>query len=174
MTFEPHINPIQGAEVMVMNTHVYQAVVNYPFATVGIVISGSRVKAIDYLTRPQRGYRQKVSGLRPVIDAIESYLQDPKRKFDLQPILDGTPFQRRVWQALQEIPSGMTMTYGELAELVGSGPRAVGNACRANPCPLIVPCHRVVGKTGLGGFAGERGGEKLEIKRWLLRHEGVL
>ena len=88
--------------------------------------------------------------------------------------LDGTPFQRRVWQVLQKIPSGSTMTYGEVAQQIGSGARAVGNACRANPCPLIVPCHRVVGVDGLGGFSGERGGEKLEIKRWLLQHEGVL
>ena len=52
-------------------------------------------------------------------------------------------------------------------------PRAVGQACRANPCPIVVPCHRVVAVKGLGGFAGDRDGRKLAIKRWLLRHEGV-
>ncbi|MEW8026550.1 MAG: methylated-DNA--[protein]-cysteine S-methyltransferase [Candidatus Thiodiazotropha sp.] len=152
----------------------YQAVLNLPFAPVGITLSKGRLKSLEYLTRPQHEYRNGASGLSNVIDAIQAYLQDPKRKFDLELILDGTPFQRRVWQVLQEIPSGSTMTYGELARQIGSGARAVGNACRANPCPLVVPCHRVVGVTGLGGFAGERGGEKLDIKRWLLRHEGVM
>ncbi|PVV12778.1 MAG: hypothetical protein B6D77_05175 [gamma proteobacterium symbiont of Ctena orbiculata] len=152
----------------------YQAVFNFPFAPVGIAISNGKLRTVDYLTPPQRDYTQQVPGLRCVIDAIKAYLQDPKREFDLQLILEGTPFQRRVWEALRKIPSGSTLTYGELAQQIGSGARAVGNACRANPCPLIVPCHRVVGVHGLGGFAGERGGEKLEIKRWLLQHEGVL
>ncbi|MES9988103.1 MAG: methylated-DNA--[protein]-cysteine S-methyltransferase [Candidatus Thiodiazotropha endolucinida] len=152
----------------------YQAVVNFPFAPVGIILSKGRLKALEYLPRPQHEYRHKVPGLNAVIDAIQAYLDDPKWTFDLGLILEGTPFQCRVWQALQEIPSGSTLTYGELARQIGSGARAVGNACRDNPCPLIVPCHRVVGTAGLGGFAGERGGEKLEIKRWLLKHEGAL
>lgn len=159
---------------MILSSQPYQAVVNYPFAPVGIAITEGRLKALDYLTRPQRAYRREVPGLSRVIHAIQAYLRDPKSGFDLELVLDGTPFQQCVWQALRKIPSGRTLTYGELAEKIGSGPRAVGNACRANPCPLIVPCHRVVGVRGLGGFAGERGGEKLEIKRWLLRHEGVL
>lgn len=152
----------------------YQAVLNLPFAPVGITLSEGRLKILDYLTRPQRGYQEKVPGIAAVIDAIEAYLEDPKLKFELEPVLEGTPFQLRVWQVLRGIPSGSTITYGELADKIGSGARAVGNACRANPCPLVVPCHRVVGVNGLGGFGGETGGEKLEVKRWLLRHEGVL
>ncbi|MES9969954.1 MAG: methylated-DNA--[protein]-cysteine S-methyltransferase [Candidatus Thiodiazotropha sp.] len=152
----------------------YQAVLNFPFAPIGIAITHGKLTAVDYLTPPQPAYTRQVPGLRRVIDAIKTYLQDPKREFDLPLNLEGTPFQRRVWRALRKIPSGSTLTYGELAQQIGSGARAVGNACRANPCPLIVPCHRVVGVDGLGGFAGERGGEKLEIKRWLLHHEGVL
>jgi methylated-DNA-[protein]-cysteine S-methyltransferase len=152
----------------------YQAVLNFPFAPIGITLYEGRLKALDYLTPPQNDYLNNVTGMNSVIDAIQAYLQNPKKVFDLQPILDGTSFQCRVWQALQAIPSGSTITYGELARRIGSGARAVGNACRANPCPLVVPCHRVVGVSGLGGFAGERGGEKLEIKRWLLRHEGVV
>jgi len=86
--------------------------------------------------------------------------------------LQGTPFQRRVWKALREIPPGRTITYSELARQLGTGARAVGGACRANPCPIVVPCHRVVAVNGLGGFSGDTSGRKLEIKRWLLRHEG--
>jgi methylated-DNA-[protein]-cysteine S-methyltransferase len=152
----------------------YQAVLDLPFAPVGITLNNGRLKRLHYLTRPQQAYRESVSGIESVISAITNYLKDPRLKFDLELILEGTPFQRRVWQTLRGIPSGSTMTYGELADKIGSGARAVGNACRANPCPLIVPCHRVVAVKGLGGFAGQMGGEKLEIKRWLLRHEGVL
>lgn len=84
----------------------------------------------------------------------------------------GTPFQQRVWQALQQIPPGETRRYGELAEQLGSSARAVANACRANPLPILIPCHRVVSASGMGGYMGERDGPALEIKRWLLHHEG--
>jgi methylated-DNA-[protein]-cysteine S-methyltransferase len=73
---------------------------------------------------------------------------------------------------LRSIPPGRTRTYGELASKLGTSARAVGGACRANPCPVVVPCHRVVAANGLGGFAGDTSGRKLEVKRWLLRHEG--
>ncbi|MCU7932981.1 MAG: methylated-DNA--[protein]-cysteine S-methyltransferase [Candidatus Thiodiazotropha sp. (ex Codakia rugifera)] len=152
----------------------YQAVISLPFAPVGISLSEDRLKRLVYLSSPQKEFKHQVPGLARVMDAINAYLQDPGSTFNLELSLSGTPFQRRVWKALQKIPSGKTMTYSELAKKIDSGARAVGNACRANPCPLIIPCHRVVGVNGLGGFAGERGGEKLEIKRWLLRHEGCL
>jgi methylated-DNA-[protein]-cysteine S-methyltransferase len=168
------INDNPGADIMTATGRAYQAILNFPFAAVGISLSKGRLRALDYLPRPQYEYREEVTGLTPVIDAIQAYLEDPKSQFDLALVLEGTPFQHRVWHALQAIPSGSTITYGALAQKIGSGARAVGNACRANPCPLVVPCHRVVAVGGLGGFAGERGGEKLEIKRWLLRHEGVL
>jgi len=79
--------------------------------------------------------------------------------------------QRRVWQRLRAIPAGNPISYSQLASDVGSGARAVANACRANWFPLVVPCHRVVAKSGLGGFAGHRDGWHLELKQWLLRHE---
>lgn len=85
----------------------------------------------------------------------------------------GTEFQRRVWSELQKIPLGETRSYGEIAKALNSSPRAVGNACRHNPILIIIPCHRVVSATGIGGFTGEKQGEKINIKRWLLGHEGV-
>lgn len=88
--------------------------------------------------------------------------------------LSGTPFQQRVWQTLTTIPVGQTRRYGELAQTLASGARAVGGACRANPLPLIVPCHRVIAQRGLGGYDGAVQGLELERKSWLLRHEGVL
>ncbi len=84
----------------------------------------------------------------------------------------GTDFQRRVWAALREIPSGTTRTYGDIAAELGEpgAARAVGLANGANPVAIVVPCHRVIGSAGaLTGFGGG-----LERKRWLLEHEGVL
>ena len=89
---------------------------------------------------------------------------------DIPYAVSGTPFQKRVWKAISDIPAGEVLTYSELAEKVGSGPRAVANACGANRLPLLIPCHRVVAKNGLGGFMqGINGG--LKIKEWLLAHE---
>jgi methylated-DNA-[protein]-cysteine S-methyltransferase len=83
--------------------------------------------------------------------------------------LDGTAFQRRVWQELRKIPYGSTISYKELARRVGSSPRAVGQANAVNPVPIIVPCHRVVNADGgLGGYSSG-----LDRKRWLLRREGA-
>jgi O-6-methylguanine DNA methyltransferase len=81
----------------------------------------------------------------------------------------GTTFQRRVWEQISAIPTGRTHTYGEVAKNLKNAPRAVGQACGANPYPIVVPCHRVVATSGgLGGFARERGGFLLDVKRWLL------
>ena len=85
----------------------------------------------------------------------------------------GTAFQQRVWAALQAIPTGSVLSYGELARQLDTAPRAIGGACRSNPIPILIPCHRVVSRQGLGGYAGEVEGELPGIKRWLLRHEGV-
>ena len=159
---------------MNQTTSIHQAVLNLPFGPLGIRMQHGRLLEIDYLDQPSPEHRQEVEGLSRVISAIEDYLDDPHSGFDLDLELEGTPFQQTVWRALSRIPSGETLTYGELADKLGTGARAVGNACRANPCPLVVPCHRVVASNGLGGFAGERSGRKLAIKRWLLQHEGRL
>lgn len=152
----------------------FQAVVNLPFGPVGISMRNGSLTGVEYLSAQGETYQWDVPGLSHVLSRINHYLEDAKSEFDLEVELEGTPFQQRVWQALRDIPPGKTLTYGELAQRIGSGARAVGNACRANPCPLVVPCHRVVAAKGLGGFAGDRSGRKLEIKRWLLHHEGWL
>ncbi|MCK0068389.1 methylated-DNA--[protein]-cysteine S-methyltransferase [Kordiimonas laminariae] len=82
----------------------------------------------------------------------------------------GTPYEQSVWKALQEIPAGNTMSYGELAKQLGSSPRAIGRANGRNPVCLIHPCHRVIGADGsLTGYAGG-----LDRKEWLLKHEGAI
>ena len=70
-----------------------------------------------------------------------------------------------------DIPRGETRSYGDLAAELKSGAQAVGQACGANPIPIIIPCHRVVGKAGLGGFMRDASGPSLDIKRWLLKYE---
>lgn len=106
----------------------------------------------------------------PIAEQVANYLQDPHTPLASIPSHVGTPFQQRVWQAMREIPVGETRSYGQLASKVQSGPRAVANACGANPVPLFNPCHRVVASQGLGGFMRSIDGG-LEIKRWLLAHE---
>jgi O-6-methylguanine DNA methyltransferase len=99
---------------------------------------------------------------------IEEYLAGERREFGVPFHLRVTPFQFKVLEALSVIPYGATTTYGEVAARLGApgAARAVGAACAANPLPLLVPCHRVVGASGLGGYAGG-----LALKRRLLEHE---
>jgi methylated-DNA-[protein]-cysteine S-methyltransferase len=107
-------------------------------------------------------------------DQINRYLENPSYVFELPLLTKGTSFQRKVWEKVNAIPVGQTMSYGELAKSITSGPRAIGGACGANPYPLIVPCHRVVAKAGIGGFVQQAGqGYFQNIKTWLLRHEGI-
>ncbi|NLM54812.1 MAG: methylated-DNA--[protein]-cysteine S-methyltransferase [Firmicutes bacterium] len=100
---------------------------------------------------------------------LDDYFQGRLRHFDWQLRLVGTPFQERVWKALLEIPHGQTATYKAVGEKCGCrGYRAIGRAVGTNPIAIIVPCHRVVGRSGLGGFSGG-----LHIKRFLLELEGA-
>ena len=105
--------------------------------------------------------------------ALTEYFEGRRRDFDhLQLAATGTPYQLSVWKALSEIPFGETESYGRLAESIGQagGARAVGLANHLNPIGIIVPCHRVIGADGsMTGYAGG-----LELKRWLLGHEGAL
>jgi len=105
------------------------------------------------------------------VDQLSSYFIDPQSECKLKLAERGTVFQRRVWQYLQTIPPGETRTYTELAQALDTSGRAVGNACRANPFAIVVPCHRVVSKAGLGGYYGKTDGSEIDLKQWLLEHE---
>lgn len=102
---------------------------------------------------------------------LAAYWHDPATPFTLPLDLQGTPFQRAVWQALLALPAGATVSYGEVAARIGrpSAVRAVGTAIGANPVAIVVPCHRVIGRDGtLTGYAGG-----LDRKAALLRHEST-
>ncbi|MCA0305354.1 MAG: methylated-DNA--[protein]-cysteine S-methyltransferase [Proteobacteria bacterium] len=110
--------------------------------------------------------------LRETARQLELYFARRLTRFDLPLAARGTDFQKRVWAAMAEIPYGETATYGGLAAMLGSGPRAVGMACGRNPIPIVVPCHRVLASGGReGGFSGGRG---LPTKRQLLAIEGTV
>lgn len=150
----------------------YAAVVPAPVGLLGVRMSGGRLVGIDFAPRFASAGAAPDRAARAVLDQLFHYFEDPAWPFDLPLAMCGTPFQRRVWQALGRIPSGRTRSYGELAGELGSSARAVGGACRRNPIPIVVPCHRVIAAGGgAGGFMGQRAGEALVIKKWLLEHE---
>jgi methylated-DNA-[protein]-cysteine S-methyltransferase len=144
-----------------------------PFAVLGIRTGDGCLTGVEFLPLTERAQQPVDTFAARVVAEIQHYLADPRHRFTLPLAPAGTPFQRRVWRAIDAIPPGESRTYGELARSLRSGPRAVGNACGANPIALVTPCHRVVGSRGaLGGFARTAKGEALSIKRWLLTHEG--
>lgn len=99
---------------------------------------------------------------------LEAYFEGDLEVFDLPLHVNGSDFQRAVCDAMLAIPLGETRTYGDLANDLDASAQAVGNACGGNPIPIIIPCHRVLGATSLGGFSGAGG---VESKVWLLKHE---
>jgi methylated-DNA-[protein]-cysteine S-methyltransferase len=145
-----------------------------PFAVLGVRTRGDRVVGIAYLPLHTAALAPRNAVAEKACDQIVRYLADPDFRFDLRVAAEGTPFRRAVWREIARIPAGQTRTYGELAARLRSSPRAVGGACGDNPVPLVVPCHRVVARDGLGGFMHRDGGFALSVKRWLLAHEGIL
>ena len=144
-----------------------------PFTGLKIVCSDEALLEIDFVNRAHETKRKPSRLMARVQQQIEQYCQSKRQQFDVPLQPQGTEFQQKVWQAMLEIPYGQVRTYGDIARQLKSSPRAVGNACRANPIPLIIPCHRVLAASGIGGYAGATEGGRLEIKRQLLRHEGV-
>lgn len=148
----------------------FDAIVPSPFGAVGVVAKDDLVTTLTLLPNPQQEQTSEQPFVQSVVRQIKQYFAQPDQVIDIPIAVKGTAFQRRVWNAISSIPVGKTISYSELAKMVNSGPRAVANACGANQVPLVVPCHRVVAKQGLGGFMqGDAKG--LAIKAWLLQHE---
>jgi len=145
-----------------------------PYAVLAIYTRREELVGIEYLPRTAATLKPIHFFAREVCRQLSAYLSDPDFQFDLPCAAQGTPYQLRVWNAVRAIPRGKTMSYADVARQIGSAPRPVGTACGANCLPLLVPCHRVLGSSGIGGFMHVRKGEPLEIKRWLLRHERAL
>jgi methylated-DNA-[protein]-cysteine S-methyltransferase len=162
----------------IMSKSTYQAVVTAPGFALGVQCSDDEITGIAFLEpRPEQAPSTPLAA--EAVRQLKAYIADPGFAFGLPLRPAGTTFQRRVWEQIAAIPTGRTNTYGEVAKNLRNAPRAVGQACGANPYPVVVPCHRVVATGGagdkkLGGFARERGGFLLDVKRWLLTHENSL
>lgn len=151
-----------------------RAVVETPIGPLGLEAEGGDVIRVWFargegLLSPEGGV------LAEAARQISEYFRGERREFSvpLRRPRAATAFQQRLWDALLRIPYGETRTYGELAAELGTSPRAVGGACRRNALPLLIPCHRVVARAGLGGFSGDwESGMAVDVKQVLLAHEG--
>lgn len=144
---------------------------NSPLGILTLFAEDAALVSIDWGRAPEEGTASTPLLLEAKAQ-LEAYFDGRLQAFDLPLAPAGTAFQKKVWRALQAIPHGKTLTYGELARKVKSAPRAVGGACGRNPIPIVIPCHRVLGAGGR--LTGYSGGEGPATKEALLRLEGAL
>jgi O-6-methylguanine DNA methyltransferase len=140
--------------------------------SLGITSSEGAIVAIDLLPRERTGAEPAGTRHRDFERQLIEYLEGKRRVFDLPLRLEGCDFQKEVWGAVSHIPYGQTASYGEIAHLIGKpkASRAVGAANGANPIPIVIPCHRVIGSDGsLTGYGGG-----LALKSRFLALEGIL
>lgn len=137
-----------------------------PFVLVGV---GGVVMHASWAATPPVDATRDDGALAEAAAEVVAYMKGERTQFTVPVAPAGTPFQQKVWAELREIPFGETVTYGGLAHHLRSpgGARAVGAAAGANPIPLLIPCHRVIGAKGeLVGYAGGT-----DVKNWLIHHE---
>lgn len=152
----------------------YQAKLRAPFGVLGIRCTEEALTGIDFLPTGESTQRPANALAQAVCGQLLRYFENSGVQFSLPLDLRGTPHQNKVWQAMLDIPHGQTRSYGEIAAQLKSCAQAVGQACGANPIPVIIPCHRIVARKGLGGFNRHTDDAHLSVKRWLLKHEGAL
>lgn len=136
-----------------------------PIGDITVSEEGGAIVALDW------GWGRDQSNsplLARAADQLNAYFDGTLKDFDLPLAPVGTPYRRRVWEALRTIPYGQTRSYLDIAALAGGSARSVGQANGSNPIPLIIPCHRVVASTHVGGYSG---GDGVVTKRWLLALE---
>ena len=148
-----------------------QATLQSPIGTIVVGYDDRHVLAITIVPQSlaDAGERMKPAGVAAdAIDQLKAYFEGSLTRFQLplQPLASARGEALR--QAICAIPYGESLSYGGVARTINSGPRAIGQACRRNPLPIIVPCHRVTASNGLGHYSGGNG---QETKTWLLRHE---
>ncbi|WP_104690998.1 methylated-DNA--[protein]-cysteine S-methyltransferase [Helicobacter heilmannii] len=141
---------------------------SFPSPYLALRTDSKGLVSVDFVTQRQSVLKPDAL-MQAVLESLESYFRGKLFSFNLPLSLSASPFSLQVWQALQNIPYSATRTYQEIAHAINNPKacRAVGNANHNNPCPIVIPCHRVVLKSGnLGGYGGG-----VEIKKWLLKHE---
>ena len=149
----------------------YSAIIESPLGILGIRTTASTITHLDYLDKPTDLLLPKTAIAHDAVEQLQAYFAGKIQRFALPLAPAGTSFQQAVYAKLQTLAFAQTITYGKLAEQQQSGARAVGNACRHNPIPILIPCHRVVGKQHLGGYAGHTRGNVFAKKIFLLEHE---
>lgn len=145
-----------------------------PMGPIGITLYNDQLSGLEFLVGGEKYFTEsnkKSSFVHQLLDELAHYFENAKHHFTIRLHVEGTPFQKRVWKTLQSIPSGTTLTYGALAKKLQTSPRAIGQACRTNRIPIIIPCHRVIAAHHVGGYAGNMTGSFAKIKEQLLRHE---
>lgn len=148
----------------------YTCTIATPIGALQITGADAGISAISFQDDPAPPSESVPPPLADCVRQLEEYFAGTREEFTLELALQGTPFERRVWAHLLDIPYGETRTYMQIAELMGDPKtiRAVGRANGRNPLPIVVPCHRVIGSNGdLVGYGGG-----LWRKEWLLAHEG--
>jgi len=156
------------------NLEDYTAIIDSPCGLLGILDDGHVVQAVNFLCGNAKLRMPRSPLGEKVVLQLGEFFSDPTYHFDLPLTTSVTPFQLKARQALLRIPVGKTMNYGSVAKEISSSARAIAGACRRNPIPIIVPCHRVVAINGLGGFSGKTDGKPLDNKKWLLNHESEI
>lgn len=154
----------------------YLRFINTPIGELEVLASPKGIVSISHMLEDHQSNKvqdnanpSSIKYVNEAISQLEEYFNGIRTTFDLPLKLEGTVFQKKIWNALLSIPYGETLSYKELAITVGSpkGFRAAGSACGKNPVSIIVPCHRILtSKGGLGGYAGG-----VDRKKWLLQHE---
>ena len=145
-----------------------------PLGDIEICLSGDNLTSLSIKAgQSSRSVPVTHPPLELAIRQLSEYFQGVRTAFELPFNLRGTPFQQDVWRALQDIPYGHTLTYGEIAEKIGrpGSARAVGGAVGANPLPIVIPCHRVMGSSG--AITGYSAGDGIPTKKALLDLEGI-
>lgn len=147
------------------------AVMKAPFGMLSISLSDGYLfeLAFEPPGTPEQSPACRLS--RDIVTQLQRWFDDPHYRFSVPLAKRGTAFQQRVWQSIAAIPYGGVRSYGAIANDLDSAARAVGQACRANPFPIIIPCHRVVSASGIGGFHGATNGHLIDTKQWLQRLE---
>ena len=136
-----------------------------PLGPVSVTEEAGQITALDWRLEE----REASPLVTEALAQLAAYFDGRVKQFDL-PLAYGTGIHDKVRRAMMAIPFGETLTYGDIAGMVDAPAQAVGQACGANPIPIIVLCHRVLGAKTLGGFSAKGG---VETKVWLLRHEGA-
>ncbi len=136
-----------------------------PFGLLTVTETGGRIAAVSW----ESGWSDDTPLLAEAEMQLAAYFARSRRAFDL-PLAMAPGLTGQVQRAMLAIPFGDTRTYGEIARVLGTNAQAIGQACGANAIPILIPCHRVLGQSGLGGFSAPGG---VETKVALLRHEGA-